>query len=70
MPERKNRNVRAGFGQDHASLTVEDVQFEDQERNLNYKVEEIASYTLRYFPDSDEVALIKGDEILYSELLS
>jgi len=36
---------------------------------LQYRVEEIASFALRFMPDTNEVVLLKGDEVVYSELL-
>ncbi len=40
------------------------------ERSLSFDVNELAAYVLRYLPDTNEVVLIKGDEILYSEVVS
>ncbi len=37
------------------------------EGGFNYDVTEIANYTLTYLPDTNEVALIKDGEIVYSE---
>lgn len=67
---KSQRVVRAGYGSDSCFLSVEDVTFEDKTRNLDYKVEVVANFTLRYLPDSDEVALVRDGEIVYSELLS
>ncbi len=39
------------------------------DRNLDSDRREIA-YVLRYLPDTNEVALIRDDEILYSEEVS
>lgn len=67
---KSQRIVRAGYGGNSCFLSIEDVIFEDKTRNLDYSVEEVANFSLRYLPDTNEVALIKGDEIVYSELLS
>ena len=58
-------HVTAGSIANIATLKVEDrVPFGAA---LQFRHTERAFYQLRYLPDTDEVALIRGDEIIYSE---
>ncbi len=63
MPAPKLKLVERGGG---SIVIAEEI---GNDRNLDYDRREI-KYTLRFFPDTNEVALIKGDEILYSEEVS
>lgn len=52
----------------NAFLSIIDRTY-DSERGLNFSETTVTEFSLRYNEDNNEVMLIKGDEILYSELL-
>lgn len=62
-------HVMPGYNSNNdATMEISRRTYED--RSMNFDVEILANFTLRYLPDTNEVALIKGDEILYSEEVS
>ncbi len=67
MPRNEITVVSRGGGDDSVTLVLaEEIGNMD---NLDYDRREI-SYSLRFLSDTNEVVLIKGDEILHSEEVS
>lgn len=55
--------------QQDATLKVMSREY-DHPTALDFKETVVDSYTLTFMPDTNEVIFAKGDEILYSEILS
>lgn len=69
MPRTKIEAMPGWNSKGHATLEVTQRVY-DSERSLDYENETLALYELQYLPDTNEVALVKGDgEIVYSELV-
>ncbi len=66
----KEIKVTPGYRSDGDAFLLLSEWIPRGEKPWEFDVNEIAEYILRYLPDTNEVVLIKGDEILYSEVVS
>lgn len=64
----RERYARPGYTSSNTAYLVVTDRIHD-ERNLNFRDEEVAKYELRFLEDTNEVALVKDDEIVFSEIL-
>jgi hypothetical protein len=60
--------ARAQMVSNRVSLIITRVQWNS--RGHDYCTTEVADFSLRFLPDTQEVIVVKGDEIVYSEILS
>ena len=64
----RERYARPGYTSNNTAYLVVTDRIHD-ERNLNFRDEEVAKYELRFLEGTNEVALVKDDEIVFSEIL-